>query len=104
MAVSRARTTDSKSFDPERFLEDWFQIDRAKTSLVDSDDPDGFRKCIIAAFGLPENDEFVYHATASVTLSDVQKALNAGSTNGLHTWYKDEKGEPVGRVLPYERR
>ncbi|KAL9112309.1 MAG: hypothetical protein Q9227_003427 [Pyrenula ochraceoflavens] len=108
MAISRARTTDSKSFDPDRFLENWSQEDRLQIPAVDNSVPDGFRKSVIKAFGLPEGDRYVYHATASVTLSDVQRAVDAGAANDLHTWYRDANGgslppPPAADVEAYGR-
>lgn len=99
MAVVRARTTGSQKFTPEGFLEEWQKRDHTKTPLIDSTREDGFRQAIIDAFDLPQDDDFVYHAVMSVTLTDVQKAINAGSANGLYAWYRDEKGEPVGKTF-----
>jgi hypothetical protein len=46
-------------------------------------------------FGLPQNDEYVYHATASVKLDEVQHVVNLGDVNGLHAWYKSDDGSQV---------
>lgn len=45
--------------------------------------------------GLPEHDEYIYHATASVSLAETQQAVDLGGVNGLHTWYRAEDGSPV---------
>ncbi|OAA72141.1 hypothetical protein ISF_01214 [Cordyceps fumosorosea ARSEF 2679] len=43
-------------------------------------------------FKLPENDGYIYHATASVSLAQVQHILQLGDVNGLHDWYKNIDG------------
>lgn len=53
------------------------------------------RSAIVEGFNLPENDSYVYHAIASVTLSQVQAAIEAGTTNGLCDWYVNEQGISV---------
>lgn len=56
---------------------------------------DGFKSSIISIFELPHNDSYVYHATASVTLSQVQEAINYGGKAGLHAWYLDDQETSV---------
>ena len=53
------------------------------------------RSSIISTFSLPQDDAYVYHAIASVTLSQVQAAINHGGESGLHAWYLDDEGKPV---------
>ena len=57
-----------------------------------------FRSAVIRGFNLPEDDSYVYHAIASVTLSQVQAAIEAGTAHGLCDWYLDEKGTTVPAI------
>ncbi|KAK3488811.1 uncharacterized protein B0T23DRAFT_185246 [Neurospora hispaniola] len=41
----------------------------------------------------PEADEYVYHAIASVKLSQVQRAVDVGGAKGMHGWYRLEGGD-----------
>lgn len=50
-------------------------------------------------FKLPDNDDYVYHATASVRLAEVQHIVQLGAVNGLHTWYQTEDGSQVSHLL-----
>ncbi|KAK8140894.1 hypothetical protein G3M48_001476 [Beauveria asiatica] len=45
-------------------------------------------------FKLPNNDDYVYHATASVSLAQVQHVVRLGGVNGLHNWYRMIDGTP----------
>jgi len=74
--------------------------------LCDGDDPEvwskihghlnahEFRAAITTAFDLPPGDNFTYHASASVNLSQVEAAIRAGRANGLHAWYVEPAPEP----------
>ncbi len=74
--------------------------------LCDGDDPEvwskihghlnahEFRAAITTAFDLPPGDNFTYHASASVNLSQVEAAIHAGRANGLHAWYVELAPEP----------
>ena len=84
----RARTTGSVGFEPDSFLEKW-------TASKPLPEQDNLRASITKAFDLPSNDHYVYHAVASVTLSQVQEAIRVGSEHGLHAWYLDDNGESV---------
>lgn len=53
------------------------------------------RSAILTTFSLLQNDSYIYHAIASVTLAQVQQAIEYGGKNGLHAWYIDEDGKPV---------
>jgi len=86
---ARPHTVGSSSFDPDRFFAQWDESGPAR----DND----LKNFIIRAFGLKADDNYVYHAIASVTLDQVQIAVNAGGVNGMHVWYRDEKGEQVTR-------
>ena len=66
-------------------------VEAAKKALA----ADNFRDAVQAAFNLPQKDDYVYHAVASVTLDQVQTAVNAGVAHGLCDWYTDEHGKSV---------
>jgi hypothetical protein len=87
-----AATVGSKKFDPVHLFEDKGLLDSARAHLLKND----FRSAIITAFQLPEGDHYEYHATATVTLSQVQAAVDAGSAHGLHNWYLDGESQPIG--------
>lgn len=84
-----AQTTGSARFQPDAFIESWAN-DRG--SLLPQSN--GLRSSIIAAFHLAQTDNYVYHAIASVTLAQVQEAIEHGGENGLHAWYPDKSGKP----------
>ena len=81
-------TVGSPSFEPDALFTQW----STKATLPDGND---FRSSILATFSLPPSDKYVYHAIASVNLSQVQQAINAGSSKNLHTWYRSSINEPV---------
>ncbi|KIW00133.1 uncharacterized protein PV09_08311 [Verruconis gallopava] len=83
-----AKTIGSSHFDPVRFLESW----NASTRAPQNND---LRAAIMNAFGLKPTDDYVYHAIASVTLAQVQVAIDHGSANGMHAWYRDEAGQQI---------
>jgi hypothetical protein len=87
-----ARTVKSTSFIPALFFDTW-----AGRSLEILPQDSDLQTSIIQAFGLKDSDDYVYHATASVTLAQVQYALNCGAgENGvLHAWYRDFEGKQV---------
>lgn len=87
-----ARTVKSAAFDPVRFFHKWPE---QHSGFLPKDDD--LRTFIIQAFGLHESDDYVYHAVASVTLAQVQHAINRGAgENGLlHAWYRDAEGKQV---------
>jgi hypothetical protein len=91
--ISAPFTLGSKSFDPENLFQDEEKLKAANAFLEKND----LRSAIVALFSLPENDTYVYHAVASVTLTQVQHAIIQGDQHGLHDWYKDEDGKPVSR-------
>lgn len=84
---ARPHTVGSPSFDPDEFFEKWDE------ALVPHNNR--LQACIKQAFKLKPNDDYVYHAIASVTLEQVQVAINYGGANGMHAWYRDEKSEQV---------
>ncbi len=85
----RAQTTGSADFEPDDFLASW-----AKDSKTLLPQENGLRSSIIAAFNLGQSDNYVYHAVASVTLAQVQDAIEHGSDHGFHAWYSDDAGKP----------
>lgn len=91
-----ASTSGSKAFRPDDLFEDRALLDEARSHLLRND----LRSAIITAFKLPKSDEYVYHATASVTLSQAQSAINAGPSHGLHDWYLDRESKPIGHPSP----
>lgn len=87
--MTAASTVGAASFNPDKFFQAWAE------RHIRSPESDDLRSAIISAFGLPANDRYVYHAIASVTLSQVQEAINHGGEHGMHAWYSDESGEQV---------
>ncbi|KAL8672431.1 MAG: hypothetical protein Q9168_003109 [Polycauliona sp. 1 TL-2023] len=85
----RAQTTGSAQFDPDALLVSWAKD--SETLLPHGTD---LRSSIVAAFNLAQSDNYVYHAVASVTLAQVQQAIDHGGQHGLHAWYPDESGKP----------
>lgn len=87
-----ARTVKSASFDPAQFFDAW--SGRSLDLLPQDDD---LRGSITKAFGLKDSDDYVYHAISSVTLAQVQHAVNcgAGQSGMLHAWYRDSDGKQV---------
>ena len=81
-------------FDPDALLEKWSGDEK---TLPESSD---FRSSIISTFSLPHDDSYVYHAIASVTLSQVQTAIDHGGDSGLHAWYLDGTGKSVVTIQP----
>lgn len=90
-----ARTESIPNFDLEVIFENWGN--GQKTLPEDND----LMSSIISTFNLLKTDDYVYHAMASVTLAQVQQAINHGAGSGLHAWYADEEGKPVRTVLPH---
>ena len=91
----RARTKGASHFEPDALFETW---SKDRKGMPENDD---LRSSIISLFNLPHNDSYVYHAIASVTLSQVQEAVNYGGKVGLHTWYLDDEGKPVRKSCRY---
>ena len=90
---NRARTESSSQFDPDVLFTAW---ENGHKTLPENND---LRSSILTTFGLPPSDDYVYHATASVTLVQVQGAINHGAGSGLHSWYLSEVGKPVRQHL-----
>lgn len=81
----------SAGFDPSAIVADRALSDQIEEHL-NKDDLVGASR---ALFKLPEKDDYVYHATASVSLAEVQHIVQLGGVNGLHSWYKTSDGTPV---------
>jgi hypothetical protein len=77
----------SSFFDPDDFFRSW------DASLVPQNND--LRSAINKAFNLLPTDDYVYHATASLSLAQVQVAIDNGNKNGLLAWYREENGEQV---------
>ena len=84
---SKAVTIGSTIFDPNQLLDSW------KPEFAPQND--NLKEAIQKTFGLKQNDNYVYHAIASVTLAQVQVAIEHGGSNGMHAWYRDEAGNQV---------
>ena len=82
-------TVGSTTFDPDVFFHQWAAGNRP---LPQSDD---LHTSILQTFNLQPADEYIYHAIASVQLSQVQQAINHGRGAGLHAWYRDGDGKVV---------
>ena len=87
--TNHPRTEGVPNFDPDALFESWSS---GSKSLPNKND---LRASIISTFHLPENDSYVYHAMASVTLSQVQVAIDQGGDSGLHAWCLDDEGKQV---------
>ncbi len=82
-------TVGSSTFIPDRFLEKWAVGEFSAPQAND------LESAIKKVFGLNDNDQYVYHATASVTLGQVQFVINQADKHGLHAWYRDDAGQQV---------
>lgn len=80
------------NFDPSKAFADIENHEKALKALNEDDD---FDKAIRTWFGIPDGDEYVYHAAASVTLRQAQRAVEVAREKGLCLWY-DGVGVGVG--------
>lgn len=100
-AAKKQYCVGSAGFDPSAAASDdtlQAQIDE----LLKKDDLLGASRVL---FKLPNNDDYVYHANASVSLAQVQHIVQLGGVNGLHNWYKMTDGTPVsGSRLTLHKR
>lgn len=81
-------------FEPDAFMEAWSD----EAFVPTSDNGLSFKDCIIKAFNLPPNDDYVYRAQAVTNLDLTQRAINGKRAHGLHGWYHDEEGNSVCRT------
>ena len=86
---SSPRTIGAPDFDPDALFDAW--RDGQKSSPKNDD----LRSSILTTFDLPQKADYAYNAIASVTLAQVQQAVEYGGKNGLHDWYRDENAQPV---------
>lgn len=86
---SQVHTIGALYFNPDALFNSWGS--KQQTLPQEND----LASSIKTTFNLPYNDTYVYHAIASVTLSQVQEAIDYGAAQGLHGWYFDEEGKPV---------
>ncbi|KAG5984480.1 hypothetical protein E4U55_004603 [Claviceps digitariae] len=80
----------SASFQPETLIADDDKLQQAQSLLTKDDLFEASR----LLFGLPERDAYTYHAMTAVRLAEVQRVVNLGGVNGLHSWYRAEDGSP----------
>ncbi|KAI9738310.1 MAG: hypothetical protein M1834_008808 [Cirrosporium novae-zelandiae] len=81
-------TEGSPLFNPDEFFLAWRSREGVDFLLEHNE----FREAIIKAFRLMNDDSYVYHAIASVTLAQVQYTVTRGRGGGLHAWYLDGEG------------
>ncbi|KAB8342776.1 hypothetical protein FH972_022374 [Carpinus fangiana] len=97
--AGKAGTVDSsKSWDPKKFILEWEKDSGAIVKPLGDND---LETSIKKAFALKWSDSYVYHATASVTLHQVQIAINAGDKHGMHAWYVDDEGKQAPDIEAY---
>ena len=85
--LDMARTLEAGLFDPDTFISRW-----SKGELQPPDDRD-LGSTIKEAFKLKPNDNYVYHAVASVSLEDMRRYLSAGDVGMLQAWYFEEDND-----------
>ena len=89
-------TVGAKAFDPEALVQDEVKLKIALLYL----EKDDIGSAIINYFSLPGDDDYVYHAIASVKLAQVQQAVQQGHQFHLNDWYKDDNQvEVVGQTF-----
>lgn len=98
-------TVGVNTFDPDRLSTDGDLQASIHEGLAKND----LAAAVKTAFGLPSKDSYKYRAMTSVTLEQVQNAVNAGPSNGLHAWYPrdepaDSNDETARKVLRYPPR
>ena len=91
----KAQTEGSTNFDPLQFFDAWSKEE------INAPYDNNFRKFIIKAFGLSARDDYVYKATAEVTLLHAQTYLEFGAQGGLHAWYRDAEGQAVRSLMTF---
>jgi hypothetical protein len=80
-----------KNFNPDELLQKWTD---EELSPIHSGKQ--FAQCIREAFNIPKSDTYVYRAQAETTLDITQRAIAGKREYGLHGWYHDDEGKPVG--------
>lgn len=82
-------TIGSSTFEPDELFARWASGDHPLP------EDNNLRSSLRKTFNLGQNDSYVYHAIASVTLSEVQQAIEHGGEGGLHAWYRDDEAKAV---------
>ncbi|KIW12641.1 hypothetical protein PV08_09919 [Exophiala spinifera] len=80
-------TEGSKTWSPEHLFDTSPTSSETWQKIHTHLNANEFRAAIATAFELPPDDNFTYHASASVNLAQVEAAIHAGRANGLHAWY-----------------
>lgn len=94
MAPSSAAVTDgSKTWSPSYLFSTEGQNEDLWNKIHSHLNSNELKSAIVTAFKLPPGDNFTYHASASVNLSQAEASIHAGRANGLHTWYIERKPE-----------
>jgi hypothetical protein len=91
MSRKAAHCVGSPAFKPDEAIQDTARLKQAQEFLTKNDLYNASRTLL----SLPEPDGYTYHAMTSVNLAEVQHVVDMGGANGLHTWYRQEDGEPV---------
>jgi len=82
-----------KNFDPDALMQNW-----SDQNFCPAQSGKPFAQCIREAFSIPKSDAYVYRAQAETTLDITQKAIQGKRSYGLHGWYHDNEGQPVGNT------
>jgi hypothetical protein len=82
-----------KNFDPDALMQNW-----SDEKLCPTQGGKSLAQCIREAFSIPKSDQYVYRAQAETTLDVTQRAIEAKRSHGLHGWYHDDEGKPVGNT------
>lgn len=85
------------AFNPDEYIRDEPRQRKARELLEKEDD---FDHATVVSFGLPERDDYTYHAMTAVKLAQVQHVVGLGAANNLHAWYRSrEDGAVVGSFV-----
>lgn len=83
-----------RTFNPDSLLQDW--SDEKYSPFYNGKT---LARSLRDAFDMSCSDSYVYRAQAETTLDITQRAIVAKRELGLHGWYHDNAGRPVGSVL-----
>ena len=86
---SHGSNIGSKTFSPDDFLEKWSRGD------IEAPQNNDLQRAVNQGWQLKKDDDYVYHAVASVTLAQVQHAIGFGGQHGMHAWYSDDSGSQI---------
>jgi hypothetical protein len=93
--ASRPSCVGSLGFDPAERAENCDALKEVEGLLDEGD----FQGAVTRYFNLPADDDYTYHALASVRLAEAQHALSLGGKNGLLDWYHDAAGSLVSFLI-----